>query len=147
MTTEKKELWLRVFKRFVRAFIFGGISAIAVVPYAGNFDIMSLKTWGIALLVAFRTGGFLALDKLTRDLNGNKKENLYCRLLLSLIRANSTIETNMHTKTRAPKNGAEKSNLEDLLFLVEKRYVSQSIFATHNNYSSLRQQLMRSCFP
>lgn len=73
MTTAKKELLLRVLKRFVRAFIFGGISAIAVVPYAGGFDIISFKAWWIMLIVAFLTGGFSALDKLTRDLNGKKQ--------------------------------------------------------------------------
>ena len=71
-----KDLFWRVFRRFIRAFIFGGIGAIAVVPYAGGYDIMSLKAWGITLLVAFITGGFMALDKLTRDLNGKRKENL-----------------------------------------------------------------------
>lgn len=59
---------LTVGKRFLRAFVAGGVSNMAAIV-AVTHDVSNLKdlqAWVFTLAVAFVTGGLLALDKLTR---------------------------------------------------------------------------------
>lgn len=71
-----KNLWIAVAKRFGRAFVGGGIAQVAAVlvlqPPA--FDLASLQSWLVMLVVSFVTGGLMALDKLLRYNPANTQE-------------------------------------------------------------------------
>jgi len=60
-----KSLVYRVMLRLVRIFVAGGLAGTTGVIICG-LDLASLKTWLIALLVAFLTGGLAAIDKAIR---------------------------------------------------------------------------------
>ena len=74
----QKSLKYIVGLRFVRAFIYGGLSAAVVVMESGA-NILQPKTYLTALAIAFATGGLLALDKWAREAIkrylGNQKED------------------------------------------------------------------------
>lgn len=64
-----KEFAWAVFKRFIRAFISGGVAQIVIMLTAGGVPVDSwsdLNHWLIVLTVAFVTGGILAIDKILR---------------------------------------------------------------------------------
>lgn len=61
-----KEYLLSVAKRFLRAFISGGLASIVLVPTLTGFSLTELKTWALAFVYAFITGGIMALDKAIR---------------------------------------------------------------------------------
>lgn len=61
-----KEYFLSVAKRFLRAFISGGLASIVLVPALTGFSLEELKTWALMLVYAFVTGGIMALDKAVR---------------------------------------------------------------------------------
>ncbi len=64
----KQYLWT-VFVRFLRAFVAGGIGQIILTLAITPFTLatwMDVKKWLVILVVAFITGGVLALDKLLR---------------------------------------------------------------------------------
>lgn len=56
----------RVLLRFIRTFVAGGITTmLAVAPLAG-FEWGEIRTWLLALVFAFISGGLMAFDKLVR---------------------------------------------------------------------------------
>ena len=64
-----KEFAWSVFKRFLRAFVSGGAAQLVLMFASGNVAIDSwndFSHWLIVLLVAFITGGVMAIDKLLR---------------------------------------------------------------------------------
>lgn len=71
-----KDFLIAVAKRFGRAFVGGGIAQVAAVlvvrPPA--FDLASLQSWLVMLIVSFVTGGLLALDKLVRYVPATTQE-------------------------------------------------------------------------
>jgi hypothetical protein len=58
----------RAFIRFGKAFIGGGIGAVAVIQPPLSSDPTALVLWGKAFAVAFICGGLLALEKLISQL-------------------------------------------------------------------------------
>lgn len=61
-------MYQSVLKRFARAFAFGGIANMAAIV-AVTKDVSNVSdwdTWFFSLVVAFVTGGIMALDKLVR---------------------------------------------------------------------------------
>ena len=61
-----KAYLLSVAKRFLRAFISGGLASVVLVPVLTGFSVAELKTWALAFVYAFITGGIMALDKAVR---------------------------------------------------------------------------------
>jgi len=59
---EYASLAKRVFLRFLRIFVVGGLAALTTIPIAG-YTWKDLQTWLVALIVAFISGGLAALDK------------------------------------------------------------------------------------
>jgi len=55
----------RVFLRFLRVFVIGGLSAVITIPITG-YTWKDLQTWIVALVAAFISGGLAALDKALR---------------------------------------------------------------------------------
>lgn len=55
----------RVFMRFIKVFLSGGLASLTVsLAQTPTFtDWMSVKTWGTTLLIAFLAGGIAALEK------------------------------------------------------------------------------------
>jgi len=60
-----KSLAFRVFLRYLRVFVAGGIATMATVVISG-YSINDFKTYLIALLSGFISGGLAALDKALR---------------------------------------------------------------------------------
>lgn len=71
-----KDFWIAVAKRFLRAFVGGGLAQVAVVAIVQppSFDWASLQSWLVMLIVSFITGGLLALDKLVRYVPATTQE-------------------------------------------------------------------------
>ena len=72
-----KEFAWSVFKRFLRAFVSGGAAQLVLMFASGNVAIDSwndFSHWLMVLLVAFITGGVMAIDKLLR-FNPDKVSN------------------------------------------------------------------------
>lgn len=63
------EQFQRIALRFLRGFVAGGLTSSAALLALGTTitSLEDLKKFGIALAVAFGTGGLLALDKLIRE--------------------------------------------------------------------------------
>jgi hypothetical protein len=61
-------MYKSVLKRFLKGFLAGGLSSAIVVLNAGITisSIADLKQFAISLLLAFMTGGMLAIDKALR---------------------------------------------------------------------------------
>jgi len=60
-----KSLAFRVFLRYLRVFVAGGIATMATVVISG-YSLNDFKTYLIALLSGFISGGLAALDKALR---------------------------------------------------------------------------------
>lgn len=63
------EQFQRIAMRFLRGFVAGGLTSASALLATGTTvaTLEDLKKFGIALAVAFGTGGLLALDKLVRE--------------------------------------------------------------------------------
>jgi|GEM_PF-2651926 len=62
----QKTLNSEIAKRFVRAFIGGGLAAVLAAMEAGA-NILQPKAYVVIIVTAFLTGGFLAADKWIRQ--------------------------------------------------------------------------------
>ena len=62
---ENKSYILAVIRRFAKAFIGGGIASVLVILYqTPTVDVLKdTNTWIATLIIAFFTGGLLALEK------------------------------------------------------------------------------------
>jgi len=60
-----KSLAFRVFLRYLRVFVAGGIATMATVVISG-YSLNDFKTYLVALLSGFISGGLAALDKALR---------------------------------------------------------------------------------
>lgn len=60
-----KSLAFRVFLRYLRVFVAGGIATMAAVTLNG-FSFKDLETYLVSLIGAFIAGGLAALDKALR---------------------------------------------------------------------------------
>lgn len=64
-----KDLILATVKRFLRVFVSAGIAQLAITVAVNplkDFDISSLKSWAVILIIAFVSGGIAGLDKALR---------------------------------------------------------------------------------
>lgn len=64
----RQYLWA-VFVRFLRAFTAGGFAQICITLATNPFSLTTwedLRKWAVILIVAFISGGAMALDKLLR---------------------------------------------------------------------------------
>lgn len=61
-------MYKSVLKRFLKGFLAGGLSSVVVILNADVTisSIADLKQFAISLLLAFMTGGMLAIDKALR---------------------------------------------------------------------------------
>lgn len=61
-------MYKSIIKRFLKGFLAGGLSSVVVILNAGVTisSIADLKQFAVSLLLAFMTGGILALDKALR---------------------------------------------------------------------------------
>lgn len=64
-----KEQAIRLAKRFARAFVAGGVAAVATFLATGTqmSDFKDFDVFAVPLTMAFVTGGLMAIDKLLRD--------------------------------------------------------------------------------
>ena len=72
-----KQFWIRVGKRFARAFIIGGMAQVVAMIGSGTFTAETwsdVGRWTAILAVAFVTGGLMALDKALRNTPEEKAE-------------------------------------------------------------------------
>lgn len=53
--------------RFLRAFVAGGLSTAVAVGATNIQNLADMRAWGLSLVVAFITGGLMAIDKLMRS--------------------------------------------------------------------------------
>ena len=65
-----KEFFWTIFKRFARAFLAGGLTALTVQlagsPQPGFDNLADTQVWLVSLLYAFLVGGVMALEKAAR---------------------------------------------------------------------------------
>jgi hypothetical protein len=72
-----KQFWIRVGKRFARAFVIGGMAQVVAMIGSGAFTAETwsdVGRWTAILAVAFVTGGLMALDKALRNTPEEKAE-------------------------------------------------------------------------
>lgn len=62
-----KSLAFRVFLRFGRAFLAGGLAALFTVSALPGYTLADLRVWVLTLIIAFVTGGLQGLDKFVRE--------------------------------------------------------------------------------
>ena len=69
VVVEYSSLLYRVWLRFARVFVSGGLAALTVqLAQTPNFSTLAeVKTWGISLAVGFLAGGVAALEKWSRE--------------------------------------------------------------------------------
>lgn len=72
-----KQFWIRVGKRFARAFVVGGMVQVVAMVSTGVITPdtwADVGRWTAVLAVAFLTGGLMALDKALRNTPEEKAE-------------------------------------------------------------------------
>ena len=72
-----KQFWIRVGKRFARAFVLGGMAQVVVMIGSGTITVETwsdVGRWTAILAVAFITGGLMALDKALRNTPNTPEE-------------------------------------------------------------------------